>query len=376
MTNGNHATQSKHLEYTSAAIKRYVLEEILDVANAVAEELNGVNIGALDTVPATINGGVWIEQKNGVPELRFYYDDYVYYFSSTALDNPELTLSSSSIRITPGSTESVTLTYSGSGEISFVNPNPSALTVSYNSSTKTITLTNNQVDSDDDVNVNLTINLSEAGSYSRVSTTLTVSCAHASPELTLSSTTAIAARGSDPSTVTLSYLGSGTVSITNPNPSALTATYNSTTKTITLTNNQAEGADAVDVILTVNLSRSGAYAAESVTLTVSCVAIQDPQLTLSSYSLSTGNVGSTAEITISYLGTGSISFTCNNPGNFTPNYNESTRKARFRCENAGNYTITVSLSASPGYSAATATIALEVWQDGPPQGGGGGNVEP
>ncbi|MBQ3434554.1 MAG: hypothetical protein IJG24_05880, partial [Selenomonadaceae bacterium] len=330
MTNGNHATQSKHLEYTSAAIKRYVLEEILDVANAVAEELNGVNIGALDTVPATINGGVWIEQKNGVPELRFYYDDYVYYFSSTALDNPNLTLSTSSIQVTPGSTESVTLTYSGSGEISFVNPNPSALTVSYNSSTKTISLTNNQADSDDDVNVNLTVKLSEAGSYSHDFATLTVACAHASPELTLSSTTAIAARGSDPSTVTLSYLGSGTVSITNPNPSALTASYNSSTKTISLTNNQAEGADAVDVILTVNLSKAGAYAAESVTLTVSCVATQDPQLSLtgdrayvasnnnglevsgSTYTLHMKSGYENANLTLSYLGTGAVTTSSSN----------------------------------------------------------------
>ena len=356
MTNGNHATQSKHLEYTSAAIKRYVLEEILDVANAVAEELNGVNIGALDTVPATINGGVWIEQKNGVPELRFYYDDYVYYFSSTALDNPELTLSSSSIRITPGSTESVTLTYSGSGEISFVNPNPSALTVSYNSSTKTISLTNNQADSDDDVNVNLTINLSEAGSYSRVSTTLAVACAHASPELALSSTTAIAARGSDPSTVTLSYLGSGTVSITNPNPSALTATYNSSTKTITLTNNQAEGADAVDVILTVNLSRSGAYAAESATLTVSCSAIQDPQLTLSTDYISFWAFGDSEEVQLSYLGTGEITATAVPSGNLSYSWNSSTKVLTVTHKEWSNASLIVYLSASPGYSSATATI--------------------
>ena len=124
MTNGNHAAQSKHLEYTSAAIKRYVLEEILDVANAVAEELNGVNIGALDTVPATINGGLWIVNQNGTPELRLFYNDYIYYFPATALDNPNLTLSTSSIQVTPVSAQTVTLSYSGSGEVSITNPNP------------------------------------------------------------------------------------------------------------------------------------------------------------------------------------------------------------------------------------------------------------
>ena len=324
----------------------------------------------LDTVPATVDGGLWIVNQNGTPQLRLFYNDYIYYFPSTALDNPNLTLNTSSIQVTPISAQTVTLSYSGSGEISITNPNPAILTASYDSSTKTITLTNNQTENDDDVNVNLTITLSEAGSYSRVSTTLTVSCAHASPELTLSSTTAIAARNSDPQTVTLSYLGNGTISLNNPNPSALTATYDSTTKTITLANNQEENDDDVDVNLTVNLSKAGAYAAESVMLTVSCVATQDPQLTLSSYSLTTGNVSTSNEITISYLGTGTISFTCN-ASSFTPYYDENTRKARFKCNNdAGDYTITVSLSASPGYSSATATIALNVWQEGPPQGGG------
>ena len=174
--------------------------------------------------------------------------------------------------------------------------------------------------------------------------------------MTLSSTTAIAARGSDPSTVTLSYLGSGTVSINNPNPSALTATYNSTTKTITLTNNQAEGADAVDVILTVNLSKAGAYAAESVTLTVSCSAIQDPQLTLSTDYISFWGFGDSEEVQLSYLGTGERTATAVPSGNLSYSWNSSTKVLTVTHVDRSEASLIVYLSASPGYSSATATI--------------------
>lgn len=108
MTNGQHVARSRHLEELARAAKQYTLQEILDVTEAVAAELGGFSSAnyddftgatsttgglsglvpapqagdeekflrgdgvwatvpsgsaggtALDTVPSTINGAMWI----------------------------------------------------------------------------------------------------------------------------------------------------------------------------------------------------------------------------------------------------------------------------------------------------------------------------
>ena len=42
MNNPTHSTQNKHLDSLAAAAKRYVLNEMLDMADAVAEEINSL----------------------------------------------------------------------------------------------------------------------------------------------------------------------------------------------------------------------------------------------------------------------------------------------------------------------------------------------
>ena len=91
--------------------------------------------------------------------------------------------------------------------------------------------------------------------------------------------------------------------MSNPNASALTATYNSSTKKITLTSNVAAGSSAT-VSLGIALSESGNYAADSQTLTVTCKgALLDPQLTVTPSS-ATISEGETATATVSYAGNG------------------------------------------------------------------------
>ena len=65
----------------------------------------------------------------------------------------------------------------------------------------------------------------------------------------------------------------------------------------------------------------------------------------------------TLQLSVSYLGNGTVSVSSNNP-NVTANYNSSSRILTVPFVNgAGSFTITVSLSASTGYSAATATYS-------------------
>lgn len=99
------------------------------------------------------------------------------------------------------------------------------------------------------------------------------------PRLMLSTYEVSLIVGDEPTTVELSYLGEGTITVTNPNPTALSATYDSVTRTITLVGNQSS-----DVNLTVSLSRSGSSVIESVTLTAHCSLVKvkiSPNLTFS-----------------------------------------------------------------------------------------------
>ena len=59
MTNGNHAAQSKHLESLVTAAKRYVLNEVLDVSEAVAAEIESINDVELIEGTQTASTGAW-----------------------------------------------------------------------------------------------------------------------------------------------------------------------------------------------------------------------------------------------------------------------------------------------------------------------------
>ena len=196
-----------------------------------------------------------------------------------------------------------------------------------------------------------------------------------SPNLTLSSSTATVTTGTN-QTVTLTYSGSGSITLSNPNASALTATYNSSTKTITLTSKVAAGSSAT-VSLGIALSESGNYAADSQTLTVTCQGgLANPNLTItpSSATITSGN----ATATVSYAGNGSITLS-DNSDYVTPTYDSSTKiiTVPYNQNEAvygGYVTVTAALSASTGYTAASADFI--VFMDAFEIGGGGGEVDP
>ena len=59
ITNGNDTAKSKHLDALAAAAKRYVLEEILDVSEAVAAEISNINGIEYIVGTQTASTGAW-----------------------------------------------------------------------------------------------------------------------------------------------------------------------------------------------------------------------------------------------------------------------------------------------------------------------------
>ena len=102
ITNGNDTARSKHLDALAAAAKRYVLEEILDVSEAVAAELQTINASlntalggtVLSTTPATVDGGIWYETTSTAPIVKIYSGGSKYFLYTNQLVSPNLSLSS------------------------------------------------------------------------------------------------------------------------------------------------------------------------------------------------------------------------------------------------------------------------------------------
>ena len=181
-----------------------------------------------------------------------------------------------------------------------------------------------------------------------------------SPNLSLSSAAETITSGSS-STVTLSHSGNGVISLSNPNTSALAATYNSSTKVITLTNNLSSGDDPATVNVGISLSESGTYAADSKTLAVTCqVTLLDPQLTLSTYSSDTFPI----DITVTYLGNGTVSVSPST-SQISASYNSSTHKITVsKTGNSVTGSVEIYLSAAGAYRASNATFNVFGFSDG------------
>ena len=158
----NNIVKEKHLVSVETAMKRY-----MD---------SGLVADILDTVPSTVDGGLWYETTSTAPIIKFKQGGSTYYLYTNQLVSPNLSLSSAAVTVTSDESQSITLSYSGNGVVSLSNPNTTALTAAYNSSNKTITLENNLTASDDDTNVNLGVSLSEAGQYAADNKTLAVTC--------------------------------------------------------------------------------------------------------------------------------------------------------------------------------------------------------
>lgn len=165
------------------------LKNITSLAQYAANKFNSLSgnsggvAGALDTVPATVDGGLWYELDNGSPVIKFYYDGNAHCLYPTIPASPQLALSQSSITVNvhpvPTGSDSasgtVDVSYLGSGSISLDYETGNLYSVSYNASTKKITVTTSCTDSESvSKSFNVTVSLSAAQGYTSASTTLAV----------------------------------------------------------------------------------------------------------------------------------------------------------------------------------------------------------
>lgn len=86
MNNENNAAQAKHLDSTAVAIKRYLLAQIVEFAEAIAAELDNVTGGTgeiiLDKNPSIKDGKLWYDVSGETPVLKLQYNSSVYTFNS------------------------------------------------------------------------------------------------------------------------------------------------------------------------------------------------------------------------------------------------------------------------------------------------------
>ena len=146
--------REKHLTSLGSAVKNYV-------------DNNFSGGGSLDTVPSSVDGGLWYELSNSAPVLKFYQGGLTYSLTPT-LDviDPQLSVNPNSIEGTSGY-GTATLSFFGNGEVSY-----SGLSgTTYDSNTKVISFPLSAFSSFVSV---VTINLSASGQYSAASTTVTV----------------------------------------------------------------------------------------------------------------------------------------------------------------------------------------------------------
>ena len=163
----------------------------------------------LTSTPSNVDGGLWFETTATAPIIKFKQGGSTYYLYTNQLVSPNLTLASSTVTVNTGSSQTVTLTYSGEGTVTLSNPNTTALTATYNSANKTIALSSNVTTGSADVN--LGVALSESGQYAADSKTLAVTCTAEplDPQLTVTPSTATATGGTTIN-ANVSYLGTGT----------------------------------------------------------------------------------------------------------------------------------------------------------------------
>lgn len=83
MNNDSKLVRVRHLESVAGATKDFVINQIDNIATG----------GVLDTVPATVNGGLWFELENGEPVIKFHCGANDYQLSPTLiLLDPQLSL--------------------------------------------------------------------------------------------------------------------------------------------------------------------------------------------------------------------------------------------------------------------------------------------
>lgn len=257
--------------------------------------------------------------------------------NNKGLREPFLTLSNYEIATNAGVTTEITANYRGSGVLSVLSSDENIATASI--SGRTITINHLSV-SDEAL---ITVKLSSDGIYFEDDVTSVVTYPIGeNPELTLSETE-VAFPTTTTKTITATWLGSGTLSAQSSD--ATIATVLVSGKNIIISRKTAEAA-----VITVNLSANGDYRASKATINVA--EGDNPNLTLSASTIYSGT------ITASFNGSGTITAVSNDTNIATVSVNGKniTVTHATGMHATENTTITVLLSASQGYYAATATI--------------------
>lgn len=166
MNNDSKLVRVRHLESVVSATKDFVINQIDNIATG----------SVLDTVPATVNGGLWFELDNSEPVIKFHYGSNNYQLSSTIIQelDPELAASKTSLSFgsgpdNGGGYDYTTISYLGSGTIT-VSANNSDAILNYNSSTKQLQVSSQQTVCT--TTFTITVSLSAAPPYSDASITL------------------------------------------------------------------------------------------------------------------------------------------------------------------------------------------------------------
>ena len=73
---GNNTVVARHLEALANAAKDYTLARLANISSGSG----GSTIGILDTVPSTVDGGLWYEMIDNAPRLKLRKGNYEYIF--------------------------------------------------------------------------------------------------------------------------------------------------------------------------------------------------------------------------------------------------------------------------------------------------------
>ena len=337
MNNGNNAAQGKHLESLATATKRYILAQILDVTDAVSSELeNASGSGVLDTVPATVNGGMWYELDSGVPRyIKLKHGDHTLSLTPSIVNiSPNLTVTPATTTIPVDGSITAAVSFSGNGNITVTSD---TINPTYNATTKTITVPYSY----DVASATITVALSAGYGYLADSTTFNVTMAKASPNLSV--TPSANSTDGDDITAAVTYSGGGTISVSSDNAN-VTPTISGST--ITVPYYAFTDADTT-VTITVSVAANGNYNAQSTTFQIlyeKCTAL-DPQLTLTNPNDQLSQYDG-QYLQVSFLGDGEVSVESSN-SKVTPYYDSSTKRitvdvnlSRYESQNV-TYTVTL-----------------------------------
>ena len=100
MTNGNDIVQAKQLELSTAAVKRYLLTQITNIAEAVLADIGNLNSKIiLDNNASLKNGKLWYELSDGTATLKLQHNEQVYSFASSSVAILKTTKVKSSIYV-------------------------------------------------------------------------------------------------------------------------------------------------------------------------------------------------------------------------------------------------------------------------------------